>query len=114
MLRLIIAAPFLLVVVLFALSNRQPTTFTLWPTDYALTVPLSISVLIAMAAAFVVGALVTWVSAVGARMRARRAEHTARLLEAQVAELKAKLAATTRTAPTTYAGTSGALVPVGR
>jgi putative membrane protein len=110
MLRLIIAAPFLLVVVLFALSNRQPTVFTLWPTDYALTLPLSIAVLIAMAVAFVAGALVLWMSALAARRRARRAEHTARLLEAQVAELKARLAAT-RTSP---AAQSGALVPAGR
>jgi len=110
MLRLIIAAPFLLVVVLFALSNRQPTTFALWPTDYAVTLPLSIAVLIAMAVAFVAGALVLWVSAVSARMRARRAEHAARLLEAQVAELKAKVAAS-RIVPAAH---SGALVPTGR
>jgi uncharacterized integral membrane protein len=113
MLRFIIALPFLLILVLFALSNREPTAFHLWPTDYAVTAPLSLAVVGAMGVAFVVGALLLWLSVVAARHRARRAEHKVRLLEAQVAELKAKLA--TATLP---AGASGsparALIPVGR
>ena len=109
MLRLLIAAPFLLVVVLFALSNKQYETFRFWPTDYEVALPLSIAMLGAMAVAFVAGAFVVWVSAVAARRRARRAEQRARMLEAQVTELKAKLSPTR--APTT---TSGFLVPAGR
>ncbi len=112
MLRMLIAAPCLLIVILFALSNRTPTVFTFWPTDYALEVPLSIAVLVAMAVAFVAGALVLWVSAMAARRRARRAEYAARLLEAQVAELKARLAS--RTAAPAAAGASGMLVTTGR
>jgi lipopolysaccharide assembly protein A len=92
MLRAVVAAPFLLLLVLFALSNRQSTEFTLWPTDYAIEAPLSLAVLVAMGMAFVAGALIVWVSVLGARHRARRAEYQARLLEAQVAELTAKLA----------------------
>jgi uncharacterized integral membrane protein len=112
MIRIIIAIPLLLIAVLFALSNRTDTTFLLWPTDYAVVLPLSVAVFIAMAVAFVVGALFTWVSAVGARLRARRAEHKVRLLEARVAELQAKLAATKT--PTAPLGTAGYLVPAGR
>ncbi len=92
MLRIIIAVPILLILVLFALSNPAPAAFRLWPTDFVVTLPLSLAVLGAMAVAFILGALVLWFSAVAARRRARRAEHTARLLEAQVAELKARLA----------------------
>jgi uncharacterized integral membrane protein len=91
MFRLLVAAPVLLVLVLFALSNRQSVAFTLWPTDFALELPLSIAVLAAMALAFFLGALVLWMSALAARRRARRAEHAVRLLEAQVAELKARV-----------------------
>jgi uncharacterized integral membrane protein len=91
MIRILIAAPFLFLLVLFALSNPQPTEFRLWPTDYAVVLPLSLAVLGAMGVAFVLGALVLWMSVLAARRRARRAEHRARLLEAQVAELKAKL-----------------------
>ena len=92
MLRIIIAAPLLLILVLFALSNPAPVAFRLWPTDLSVELPLSLAVLGAMAVAFIAGALVLWFSAMAARRRARRAEHAARLLEAQVAELKARLA----------------------
>jgi uncharacterized integral membrane protein len=81
----------LLILVLFALSNTAPVRLTLWPTDYSLQSPLSLTILAAMALAFVVGGLLAWLSAVGQRMRARRAEHMVRLLEAQVQDLKARL-----------------------
>jgi len=90
MLRIIIAAPFLFLLVLFALSNPQATEFKLWPTDYSVVLPLSLAVLGAMGVAFFLGALLLWMSALAARARARRAEHKVRLLEAQVAELKAR------------------------
>jgi putative membrane protein len=92
MLRILIALPILLLLVLFALSNPEAATFHLWPTDFAVALPLSLAVLGAMAVAFVLGALVVWFSLLAARRRARRAEYAARLLEAQVAELKARLA----------------------
>jgi putative membrane protein len=92
MLRILLAAPILLILVLFALSNRAPVTVGLWPTDLVVTLPLSLAVLGAMAIAFIAGALVLWVNVLATRRRARRAEHTVRLLEAQVAELKARLA----------------------
>jgi len=92
MLRIVIAAPFLFLLVLFALSNPQPTEFKLWPTDYVATLPLSLAVLSAMGVAFFFGALMLWLSVLAARARARRAKHQVRLLEAQVAQLKARLA----------------------
>ena len=50
--RLLIALPLLLILVLFALSNTAPVRLRLWPTDYALELPLSLAVLGAMAIAF--------------------------------------------------------------
>jgi len=46
-----------------------------------------------MAIAFLLGALVVWTSELGQRRRARRAEHTVRLLEAQVQQLRGHSAA---------------------
>jgi putative membrane protein len=89
--RLLIALPLLLLLVLFALSNRQPVSLYVWPTDYAATLPLSLAMLGFMAIAFLAGGLLVWVSELVQRRRARRAEHTVRLLEAQVQELKARL-----------------------
>jgi lipopolysaccharide assembly protein A len=91
LIRALIAAPFLLLLVLFALSNAQPVRVGLWPTNLSFESPLSIAVLVAMGAAFLFGALMLWVDLVAARRRMRRAEYAQRLLEAQVQELKARL-----------------------
>jgi len=89
--RLVIGLPLLLLLVLFALSNREPVRLGIWPTDYALQVPVSLAVLVGMAIAFLLGGLLVWLSALTQRRRARQAEHAVRLLEAQVQELKARL-----------------------
>jgi lipopolysaccharide assembly protein A len=92
-LRIVIALPLLLVLVLFALSNTETVRLGIWPTDYSMELPLSIAILGAMAAAFLVGGFIVWMAELGQRRRARRAEHAVRLLEAQVLELKARLPA---------------------
>jgi uncharacterized integral membrane protein len=91
MFRALIFAPLLFILVLFALSNPQPVHLGLWPTDVTVELPLSITVLVSMAAAFVLGSVLLWLSVVGTRLRARRAESQVRQLEAQVAELKKRL-----------------------
>jgi putative membrane protein len=88
MMRLLLAAPFLLVMVLFALSNPQHINIGLWPTDLTVEAPLSLVVLVGLGFGFFFGALALWFSAVGARMRARRAEASVRRLEAQVNALR--------------------------
>jgi uncharacterized integral membrane protein len=89
--RLLIGLPLLILLVLFALSNTAPVRLGLWPSDYTLQLPLSLTVLVAMAIAFLAGGVTVWVSELAQRRRARRAEQTVRLLEAQVQELKARL-----------------------
>jgi uncharacterized integral membrane protein len=91
LLRLLIAAPLLLLLVLFALSNTAPLKLGLWPTDYSLEMPASVAILGSMAAAFFAGAFLMWVSELGQRRRARRAEQAVKLLEEQVKGLKATL-----------------------
>ncbi len=98
MFRALIFAPLLFILVLFALSNPQPVHLGLWPTDVTVDLPLSITVLVSMAAAFVLGAVLLWLSVVGTRLRARRAESQVRQLEAQVTELKKRLTQSTPTA----------------
>ena len=89
--RLLFGLPLLILLVLFALSNTTPVRLGLWPSDYTLQLPLSLTVLGAMAIAFLAGGVTVWVSELAQRRRARRAEQTVRLLEAQVQELKARL-----------------------
>lgn len=90
--RLVIALPLLLLLVLFALSNTAPVRLGIWPSDYSVKLPLSLAVLAGMAIAFLIGGLLVWISELAQRRRARQAEQTVRLLEAQVQDLKARLA----------------------
>ena len=85
MIRLIPALVFVLLLVLFALSNRQDVALGFWPTDYVAEVPLSVAILVGMALAFLVGASIVWVQTVGLRRRARRAEALVSRLQAQIA-----------------------------
>jgi uncharacterized integral membrane protein len=89
--RLVIGLPLLLLMVVFALSNRAAVTLGLWPTDFSLEVPLSLAILAAMAIAFLMGGFLVWFSVLAQRSRARRAEQAVRLLEAEVQSLKARL-----------------------
>ncbi len=89
--RLVIGIPLLLLMVVFALSNRASVTLGFWPTDFSLEMPLSLAILAAMAIAFLVGGLIVWFSVLAQRNRARRAEQAVRLLEAEVQSLKARL-----------------------
>ena len=98
--RWLIAAPFLLILVLFALSNTETVRLAIWPTDFALELPLSLAILAAMALAFLVGGMFVWFTELGQRRRARRAEETVRLLERQIVDLKARLPATAALPPT--------------
>jgi uncharacterized integral membrane protein len=90
MIFLIITFVLCLPVVLFALSNTEIVRLGLWPTDYSLEAHLSLAILAAMAIGFLLGALVVWMSELGQRRRARRAERTVRLLESQVEALQAR------------------------
>jgi len=101
MIRLIIAVPLLLILVLFALSNRQTVDLSFWPTDYVLAgVPVSVAILVAAAIAFIIGAVILWFALLGARRRAARAERAQRMLEEQVRELKARVSTQTARAAT--------------
>ena len=90
MLFLIVTFVICMPLVLFALSNNQVVRLGLWPTDYGMDVHLSLAILVAMAVAFLLGAVVVWMSELAQRRRARRAERAVRQLEAQIEELKAR------------------------
>jgi uncharacterized integral membrane protein len=85
MLRVLLLAPFLLLLIAFVLSNPQPVQLSLWPTDVTLEAPLSIAALTIAAVFFLLGALLVWIPAIGTRYRARRAEKKVAALETKLA-----------------------------
>ena len=100
MIRALLAIPFLLVIVLFALSNQEPQQFTLWPTDLSFVLPLSLAVLGVGLLFFVAGGLLAWGSVVRLRARLRRAQRVAAALEAELAMARAQPVAATGPART--------------
>jgi len=89
-LRLILTIPLLLLLALFAGSNRAPVTLRLWPTDYAATLPLSLAILGAALLAFLAGGMFVWIGTLSRRRQLRRLEETVRLLEDRLNAMKAQ------------------------
>ncbi len=88
--RFLLALPVLIVLVAFALSNRQVVRLGLWPTDILVDLPLSVPVLVAAGLFFVAGAAMTWGSTLANGSRARRAERAVRQLEAQIQAMRSR------------------------
>ena len=89
-LRLLLIAPPLLLLALFAGSNRHSVTLTLWHTDFSLTMPLALVVLGFGGLAFLCGGLLVWIGTLRLHRELRRSEEALRLLEEQVRGLRAQ------------------------
>jgi len=87
----IVAAPIVILILLFAVSNREPITLRLLPFPLDLTIPIWLLTLIELFVGFLLGAIVTWI---GDRRRRRET----RLLIRRVSELELSLAAAQRQA----------------
>ena len=70
----LIAAPLMVLAVLFAVSNRESVDLALWPLPWVIEAPVYAIALGALALGVVVGAFVAWVGGGRARGRARSAE----------------------------------------
>jgi uncharacterized integral membrane protein len=90
--RMVLLAPLALLLVLFGLSNRHMVALKLWPFDLEWDAPLAVAVLVVAALAFLLGAGIAWASSLPHRRRARRMEAAAHLLEAELNELKGRVA----------------------
>ena len=96
-----VTAPIALLLVIFAVSNRDSVMVEFWPLPAALVAPLYLVVLLSLLAGFLIGALTAWITGGRrrreARLRARRIE----ALERELAATQARLAATNPAAPPT-------------
>jgi uncharacterized integral membrane protein len=88
-----IAAPLAVLLVDFALSNRDTVPLGLFPFgELPFEVPLSVAMLTAMGLGFFLGGLRLWTTALRHRRAARKAEAAMRLLEAKHQELRSRTA----------------------
>lgn len=96
--RWLMFVPLLILLALFALSNPQDVEIRLWPFDIAWVSSLGIAVLILCAAAFLIGALIVWGASLPMRRRAAKMEQAAKLLEGELAAIRAREEAARRAA----------------
>lgn len=87
----LVTGPVILIVVLFAVSNRQTTNVTLWPLPVSLEAPLYLVVLLAALIGFLVGELVAWINGRFWRREARAKARRIEALERELAATQAQL-----------------------
>ncbi len=91
--------PISVAVVLFALSNRQDVTLSLWPLpdDLTLDVPVFLVALVPLVAGILLGGLIAWASGARHRRLARRRGRRIAKVEAELAEMRVRHGAMTET-----------------
>ena len=89
----IVAAPIVILVLWFAVSNLGPITLRLWPFPFDLTIPIAVLTLIQLFIGFLLGAIVTWIGDRHRRRETRRLVRRTAELEQSLAETERKLAA---------------------
>ena len=80
-----------LIIVLFALSNRQPVDLGLWPLEGRLALPVFAPVLACAFVTFILGGIVAWLSGSSWRRIARRRGRRIQDLEQRVRTLEERL-----------------------
>jgi uncharacterized integral membrane protein len=93
----LVTLPLAILLVIFAVSNRDGVLVTFWPLPVVLEAPLYLVVLLALFVGFLVGELVAWVN--GRRWR-REARRRARRIEALEHELDVTQAKLPKSEPT--------------
>jgi uncharacterized integral membrane protein len=94
----VILVPLAIVIVGFAVANRQLVTISFDPFDashpaYALTLPLFVIILLLVILGVIVGGTASWLRQHKWRASARRAEARNRELSAEIAQLRRRLEA---------------------
>lgn len=97
-LKLLVALPFAILVVLLAVANRQPVLLSLDPVskgqpEIAVAVPLYALIFASVALGMVIGGLASWVAAGKQRRTGRQASREARRLRDEADRLRAAVAA---------------------
>ncbi len=80
----ILTLPLTVVVIVFAVANREFVPLDLWPFEFALEVPVFALVLVSIFLGFLIGALTLWLSGGKQRRRARATRSRLAKLERDV------------------------------
>jgi lipopolysaccharide assembly protein A len=99
----VLTVPLAVVLVLFAIDNRDRLAISFWPLPWAVALPSFLALFLALLIGFLAGAAAIWLSGGKARRRSRQLADTARAQAHQIAEherRQAELRAAAQPAPT--------------
>jgi uncharacterized integral membrane protein len=86
----LVTAPLALVLVVFAVSNRETVSVTFWPTPFEIDAPLYLVALVALLIGFLLGELTAWINGGKKRREAREKSKRVRGLEGELEALRGK------------------------
>lgn len=109
----IITLPLALCAVLFAISNRELVTLSLWPLPFTLDAPLYIASLLALVVGFLAGGSIAWFAQRHVRKQARRSSSRIKFLTAELKDVEERAAAAEKRLAEMARPVSGMPVPVG-
>jgi lipopolysaccharide assembly protein A len=87
----LVTLPLAVILIIFAVSNRDSVVVTFWPLPVVLEAPLYLVVLLALFAGFLAGELVAWINGRRHRREARRRARRIAALERELDATQAKL-----------------------
>jgi uncharacterized integral membrane protein len=87
----LVTLPLAIILVIFAVSNREGAIVTFWPLPVTIEAPLYLVVLLALFAGFLGGELVAWINGRRWRREARRRARRIETLERELDAAQAKL-----------------------
>jgi uncharacterized integral membrane protein len=94
----IVTLPLTLIVVSFAISNRETASLALWPLPGSIDLPVFVVALVPLALGIVIGGLIDWLMQAGHRRQERRLKRQVGQLEGEVKEVRTREAEARRTA----------------
>jgi uncharacterized integral membrane protein len=81
-----LSLPLAILLILFAIDNRDPLEIGLWPLPWTASLPAFLALFLALLVGFLAGALAAWFSGAKRRRRARNLADTSRAQAHQIAE----------------------------
>jgi uncharacterized integral membrane protein len=89
----IVSLPLAILLVLFAIDNRDALELKLWPLPWTASLPVFMALFLALLLGFLAGVLAAWFSGGKRRRRTRNLAETARAQAQQIAEHERRQAA---------------------
>jgi len=80
-----------LILVLFAVSNRETVSLTLWPLPFLVDLPVYLPLFLSLLLGFLIGACAAWIAGGRVRRELRRRRRRIEALERELAATQAEL-----------------------